>query len=394
MKFDASTYRLTDSGKAGLVTLVIGILGLIGSGLGWLNDAPRFYHAWLTAFVFWVTIALGGMFFTLLHHLTGATWSVVIRRIAECLMLQLPWLFLAFLPLLPGMHDLYHWSHEEAIAHDAILQAKAGFLNVSFFTIRSVIYFAVWSILAVVLYRTSLAQDASHKEEHTRKLRKVSAVGMLLFAVTVTFAAWDWLMSLDPHWFSTIFGVYVFAGCFFSSLAFLAGVSLWLRKRQVLSDVITVEHYHDLGKFMFGFTIFWSYIAFAQYLIIWYGNVPEETAWYLARWEGSWKTASLILFFGHFVIPFLVLLFRNVKRHMLTMRIIVIWFLVIHWVDIYWLVFPTHLEQGANLSWVELTTTIGLGGMFLWLFWQRLSAQALVPKGDSNLQVSIQYDNH
>jgi len=394
MKFDDATYKVTNPGRFGAVALTVGGLGLALSLVAVFVDSPRFYFGWLTAFYFWTTLALGGLFFTMLHHLTGARWSVVLRRISETMMMQLPWTTAAFIPVFFGIHDLYHWSHAEAVAHDAILQSKAGYLNTGFFTIRAVAYFAVWSLIAVALYRVSRRQDEGNTVEGTAKMRKSSAIGMMLFAVTTTFAAWDWLMSLEPHWFSTIFGVYSFGGAFFGSLGFMTAVCLLLRHNGALHNVITLDHYHDLGKLMFGFTVFWSYIAFSQYFLIWYANIPEETFWYLNRWQGGWKTVSLVLMFGHFVLPFVVMIFRNVKRSPVIMAIMALWFMIIHWVDIYWLAFPTLLPEGATLSWIEVVAAVGLGGIFLGLFWWRLTGAPLVPVGDPNLQRSITFTNH
>jgi len=394
MTADSKTYRLVEKGRLGIIALAVGVLGLAASALGWISEPERFYHAFLTAFVFWTSIALGGLFFTMMHHLTGARWSVVVRRICENLMMQLPWLFLAFIPIYFGIHDLYHWSHEEAVAADHVLQGKAAFLNVGFFTIRTIAYFAIWSILAVLLYRVSLKQDGGHKPEHLRSMRKISAIGMLLFAATITLSGWDWLMSLEPHWFSTVFGVYLFSGSFLSAVAVVTGTCLYLKRMDAFKNTFTLEHFHDLGKLMLAFTIFWSYIAFAQYFLIWYGNLPEETFWYTARWEGSWKVISLILLFGHFALPFTVLLFRSVKRNLSIMGFFVIWFLLMHWLDYYWLVYPTFTEQGATIGWLEIVAVLGLGGIFLWHFWYRIGSSPVVPAGDPELEKSINFINN
>ncbi len=393
MTADSKTYRLIEKGRLGIIALVVGVLGLAASALGWISEPERFYHAFLTAFVFWTSVALGGLFFTMMHHLTGARWSVVIRRICENLMMQLPWLFLAFIPVYLGIHDLYHWSHEEVVAADQALQGKAAFLNVGFFTIRTIAYFAIWSVLAVLLYRVSLKQDEGHRQEYRKKMRKVSAIGMLLFAATITLSGWDWLMSLEPHWFSTVFGVYLFSGSFLSAVAVVTGACLYLKRVEAFKDTFTLEHLHDLGKLMLAFTIFWSYISFAQYFLIWYGNMPEETFWYTARWEGSWRIVSLALLFGHFALPFTVLLFRNVKRSLPIMGFFVVWFLLMHWLDFYWLVYPTFMEQGASIGWLEIVTVLGLGGIFVWHFWYRISSSPVVPVGDPELQKSINFVN-
>jgi len=393
MTADSKTYRLVDKGRLGIVALVIGVLGLAASAMGWISEPERFYRAFLTAFAFWTSVALGGLFFTMMHHLTGARWSVVVRRIFENLMLQLPWLFLAFIPVYFGIHDLYHWSHEEVVAADHVLQGKAAFLNVGFFTTRTIAYFAIWSLLAVLLYRVSRQQDEGHRPEHLKRMRKLSAIGMLLFAATITLAGWDWLMSLEPHWFSTVFGVYIFSGSFLNAVAVVTGVFLYLGRLEAFKKTFTLEHLHDLGKLMLAFTIFWSYIAFAQYFLIWYGNLPEETVWYTARWVGSWKVISLVLFFGHFVLPFTVLLFRNVKRSRSLMWFFVVWFLLMHWVDYYWLVYPTFTEHGTSIGWLEIVPMLGLGGMFVWYFWRRLGSAPVVPAGDPELQNSMNFVN-
>ncbi len=393
MTLNKATYKLSEPGNFGMRMLMVAGVGLILSILGWVLDADRFYHAYLTAFVFWTSIGLGGLFFTMLHHLVGARWSVVIRRISESIMMVLPYMAALFIPALVGMHALYHWSHAEAVMHDPLLMAKSGYLNPTFFTIRTVFFFAIWSLLAIKLHGLSLKQDKGDTQAIGDAMRKTSAWGMLLFAVTVTYAGYDWLMSLNPHWFSTIFGVYFFAGGLLSVIAFMTLIALALHRKGILTETITVEHYHDLGKLMFAFTVFWTYIGFSQYFLIWYGNVPEETVWYLARWEGSWKFVSMVILFGHFVLPFIALLFRFTKRTPASLWIIASWILLMHWVDMYWLVYPTLLEKGASVTWIEPATMLFIGGLFLWAFWGRFARNPLVPVNDPKLAGSINHVN-
>jgi hypothetical protein len=229
-------------------------------------------------------------------------------------------------------------------------------------------------------------------------MRKVSAGGMILFALSISFAAFDWLMSLEPHWFSTIFGAYYFAGAFLGALSLMAILVLFLHRQGLLRETITVEHLHDIGKLMFGFVIFWAYVAYSQYFLQWYANIPEETFWFLRRWDGvdgtsGWKWTSLILIFGHFFIPFAILIFRAVKRSAALMWIMAIWLLILHYIDMYWLVYPTLFEDGAHFSWVDLATMAALGGIFFWLFWNTYSTKALVPVGDPRLEESIKFIN-
>lgn len=393
MTFDAKTYMLTQKGSFGRNALIAGAAGLILSAVGYAVDTPHFFYAYLMAFTFWMTLSLGALFFVMLHHLVSATWSVVIRRLAESLMATIPFMAIMFIPILFGVQHLYHWSDASAVATDALLQKKTGFLNYPFFVIRAAIYFFIWSTLAHLLYKASMKQDVNPSTELTQRMKIISAPGMILFAITTTLAGYDWLMSLEPHWYSTIYGVYFFAGGLVSIISLLALMSAVLQSRGILRGTISVEHYHDLGKLMFAFIIFWTYIGFSQYFLIWYGNIPEETIWYLQRWEGSWKGISLIIFFGHFVVPFTVLMFRNTKRTLTPLIVMAVWIIVMHWFDHYWLVFPTLEPKGATFNWIELATTLGIGGIFFWSFWSRFSSKALVPVGDPKLAASIHHVN-
>lgn len=397
MKLDSQTFRISEAGSFGSRALLIGALGLAASAGGYFVDSAQFFQSYLVAFVFWTLVGLGGLFLLLIHHLVDATWSVVLRRIFESISVTLPLMAFLFIPVAFGIHDLYHWSHAEVVAADPILQGKAAYLNVPFFIARTAFYFLIWFFLGRSLYKISLKQDKSPDAGQNRRLRQISAPGMVLFALTLTFAAFDWLMSLDPHWYSTIFGVYIYVGSLLSGLAFVILLSQYLRGQGVLADKITVEHYHDLAKLLFAFTVFWTYIAFSQYFLIWYGNIPEETAWFHERWVGSWKIVTMLLVFGHFVFPFLALIPRAAKRSLKWVKIMAVWMLLIHWVDLYWIIAPSvpghGAEPGVHLSWMDLTTMLGVGGIFLWMFWSRFSSQPLTPVGDSKLDESFKFLN-
>ncbi len=392
MKINTETFKLTEPGSFGRNALIVGILGLALSAAGYFVDSKQFFHSYLVAFVFWTSIGLGGLFFTLLNHLVGAEWSIVLRRISETVMIALPVMFVFFIPLIFGFHDLYHWSHPEAVDADPILKAKSGYLNEPFFIIRTVVYFAIWFVFARALYGMSVKQD-SGDQSNNEKMRRISAPGMILFAFTCTYAAFDWIMSLQPHWFSTIFGVWYFAAGLLACLAFINLFAQILRRNGVLAGQITVEHYHDLGKLKFAFTIFWAYISFSQFFLIWYANIPEETIFFLHRWEGSWQYVSLLLIFGHLMLPFLWLIPRATKRSLPAMAFIGIWLLLMHWVDLYWNIFPNLHKHGFQLSWMDLTTLVGIGGVFLWMMWVRMSAHALIPVKDPKLEKSLHFAN-
>ena len=389
MKFDAQTYRLTDKGRLGSIALITGIIGLALSFIGWATDARQFYFSYLTAFFFWLSIGLGGLFFVMLHHLVDAKWSIVIRRIAENLMMVIPAFIVLFIPLLFGMKELFQWMNPEIVGSDHLLQGKSGYLNLSFFLIRLFGYFIIWTALALLLRNISLKQDKSPNFDQIRKMRIISAPGMILFALTITFISFDLLMSLDAHWYSTIFGVYIFSGAFLAMLSFTTLLIIILQRHGVLTEAITGEHYHDLGKLMFAFIIFWGYMAFSQYFLIWYGNIPEETIWFLHRWEGSWRTITLLLVFGHFVLPFFILFPQTIKRNKRVMTVVTIWILVIHWLDIYWIVMPTLHHHGFHFSWLDVSTACGIGGIFVFMFWRIFAAKPIIPLGDPGLAKSI-----
>lgn len=389
MDFDAKTYRLSGSKYPGRIPLIIGIIAVILSAAGYFIDSGQFFHSYLIAFIFWCTIGLGGLFFVMIHYLTNATWSLVLRRIGENIMALLPLMAIFAIPILFGLGDLYHWSHSDIVHSDHLLLGKSAYLNIPFFIVRLIIYFAIWIFLSSYLFRLSLRQDNAHHDSILRKAVKTSAPGMILFAITVSFFSFDLLMSLDPHWYSTIFGVYIFAGSFLNLLSFMTVNIIYLRKKCALVNEITSEHFRDLGKLIFAFIIFWGYMAFSQYFLIWYGNIPEETVWFLHRWDGSWKIISLILVFGHFVIPFLVLFPMEIKKNIPVMLTVSVWILIMHWIDIYWIVMPSFHHHGVHLSWMDLTTMAGIGGFFTWRFRRIIYSHPLVPVNDPRLETSI-----
>jgi len=394
MQYEKDTYRLTDGGKISNGALLTGIIFLAISALGLLADKSQFFHSYLVAFLFWTSVALGGLFFTMVNHVLGTQWSIVLRRIGETTLIVLPVLAILFIPLIFGIHDIYHWSHAEEVVKDHLLQKKADYLNSGFFVSRTIIYFVIWILFGRSLYRLSLKQDNDPNEGIVTRMRNISAPGLVLYALTVTFAAFDWLMSLNPHWYSTIFGLYFFSGCFLAILSFLVLFGQFLKSNNVLNETITVEHYHDLAKLLFGFTIFWGYMGFSQYFLIWYANIPEETIWYLVRWEGNWKYITMTIVFGHFLIPFLGLMTRASKRSGPWLIFISIWILVMHWIDIYWMVFPTHSPEGFFLSWMDLSLFIGLGALFFWIFWRKFILHPMIPAKDYRFPLSLVFKNN
>ncbi|QDU41174.1 hypothetical protein Mal4_55390 [Maioricimonas rarisocia] len=362
------------------------------TGSGW----ERFQASYLVGFLFVVSLSLGGLFFVLIQHVTRAGWSVVVRRIAEIMaaalaplaVLSLPIL----IPLLLGSHALFEWNDPQLVQTDELIRHKRPYLNPGFFTIRSLIYFVVWAGLGSFLLSRSRAQDKTGDVRNTHSMQSIAPVGLLLFALSVNFFAFDYLMSLAPHWFSAIYGVYYFSGAVVGGLATMILASLWLQRKGVLGDEVTTEHYHDLGKLLFGFNFFWGYIAFSQYLLIWYANIPEETGWFLIRQENGWKVVSLIVLFGHLLIPFLGLISRQSRRNRVSLVFWSCWLLVMHWVDLYWNVLP----QFSVNPWpglVDVLATVGLCGVYIALVFRTASQGAWLPIRDPRLNESLAFHN-
>jgi len=380
------------------VLLAIGVSGLSGAfalAAGTAGGWARFYPSYLVSFVFFLSLALGALFFVLVQHVTRAGWSVAVRRLAEGIApnVFLPMAFLAA-PVLYGLPTLYPWTDTAAVAADHLLQAKEPWLNVPFFLLRTVFYFGVWSALAIWFHRKSTEQDKTGDPGLTKKMETTSTVALIVFAFTVTFFAFDYLMSLTPHWYSTIFGVYFFAGCVLGFFALMTVLAFLVQRAGGLRRTITTEHYHDLGKLIFAFTVFWAYIAFSQYMLMWYANLPEETMWYAARQDGSWTRFSLLLLFGHFLVPFLALMSRDVKRRKPLLVAGAVWMLAMQWADVYWLVMPGKSPGTIPFSLMDVAVFLGVGGLFFAAAVRRLGAHPLVAVKDPRLSESLGFESY
>lgn len=393
-----AAFRPSLSTRAWALPALIAVALLVMSAVGWAIDAPQFYFSYHVGWVFCLSLSIGALFFIVIQHLTKARWSVVVRRIAEVLAYMFPLLAIMSIPTIIGMHDLFHWTHHELYDpldphYDPIIAGKHAYLNVPFFLARLAIYFVAWTILSYRLYTLSLRQDVDPDPNIPAKLRATSAWGLPLLAVTTAFASYDLLMSLDPHWFSTIFGVYFFAGAFWVMLAFLTFTVLYLQRGGMLREVVTKEHYQDLGKLMFGFTVFWAYIAFSQYMLIWYGNLPEETVWFRHRLEHGWGYHSAALLVLHFIVPFWLLIPRAPKRVKGMLGFMVVYFFIMQWFDLHWLSMPILHGHEAGFHWLDFTTWLGLFGVFLAVFLWRLGRHSLVPQRDPYLAKSLAFHN-
>ena len=372
----------------------VGVLCLVAAFALGHDRLQRLLAAYLVAYLFWLTLALGGLFFVLVQFAARAGWSVAVRRLAEHVAGTLPLFALLFVPLAAGAGTLFPWSDAAVVAADPVLRGKSAYLDGGFFILRGAVYVIAWAAMGWWFRRRSLAQDASADPRTTRLLQSVSAPALIVFAVTLTYASFDWIMSLDPHWFSTVFGVYLFAGSAMAIFALVSLLAILLERRGgPLEGVVTAEHYHDLGKLLFGFVVFWAYIAFSQYMLIWYGNLPEERVWFAERLGNGWLAVSIALALAHFVLPFFYFLPVRTKRHRGLLAAGCLWVLAAHALDLYWLVMPAVHPAGPTLSPLDVLAWLGVGGLFTANLGLLLRRPALVPVGDPRLPESLSFEN-
>jgi hypothetical protein len=369
--------------------LTVGIAGGLISVVGLWTNPAQFFQSYLVAYMFVLGVTLGCLALGMVHQLSGGAWGVVIRRPIGAASRVLPVLTVLFLPLVFGMSHLYEWTHADVVAGDEVLQHKQLYLNVPFFLVRAVFYFVVWNALSFFLNAWSLEQDRTGDPAIARRMQLLSAGGLMGYGLTVTFASFDWLMSLEPHWFSTIYGVLIIGGQGLSALAFLIAASAWLSRRPPLQGIIVPAHFHDLGNLMLAFVMLWAYFAFSQYLIIWSGNLPEEIAWYLHRLQTGWRAVGALLVVLHFVAPFGLLLSRAIKRQANLLVKVAYLILVLRVVDLYWLVAPEFHRDGVAVSWLDLVLPFSLSALWLGCFVWQLRGRAILPVHDPQFDEAL-----
>ena len=359
---------------------------------GFATDPEHFFPAYLVAFAFGISIAIGAAFFVMVQHLTGSAWSVTVRRLMEALMRTLPLFLLLFLPLTRGLHYLYDWSHADA-AKDRLLKLKLGYLNESWFTARGLIVIGLLSIWALILFAKSRKQDSSGAVSLTLSSERWSAPGIIILFIGSSVASFDWIMSLDARWYSTMFGVVFLAGGAMAFIATLIIVCLWLRSSGYLENAINTEHYHDLGKWLFAMMVFWAYVAFSQYMLIWYANMPEETVWFKTRLQGSWLYMALFLIAGHFILPLFALMPRAIKRNRSALAFFAPWLLLMHYADLYWQVMPVFHRQGFAIDWLSPVCLVAIVSSMGLVFWSAFRECPLVAVGDPRLRQALAFHN-
>jgi hypothetical protein len=369
--------------------LLAGALGAVVSLGGAFVNFTQFMQSYLMAYMLCLGVTLGSLALGMVHQLSGGAWGVVIRRPIGAAARVLPVMTLLFVPIALGMSRLYPWTNADLVAHDEVLRHKQVYLNTPFFLARAALYFLVWNVLSYFLNAWSLEQDRNPDPRIARRMQKLSAGGLLAYGLTITFAAFDWLMSLEPHWFSTIYGVLIMGGQALSALASLIVALVWLSRRPPLDRIVVAAHFHDLGNLLLAFVMLWAYFSFSQYLIIWSGNLPAEITWYTHRLQTGWRWVGTALVLFHFAVPFVLLLSRAVKRDPQMLVKVAIAVLTVRLLDLFWLIAPEFHPAGIAVSWLDLLLPLTLGSIWLGCFVWQLRGRAILPVHDPEFDETL-----
>ena len=365
------------------------LLGGVCCVLGFMMDVRHASFVQLMNFLFLTSIGIGALFLVALEYIAGAVWSVPLRRVNEFLASLIPVAALMAVPLFFHLHDLYQWVNADIVSHDALVKIKEPYLNVNFFTIRFVVVFGLWTLLFYLFTHNSLRQDIDKDQNHTKFNIGLAAAFMPIFAIGLTIIAIDWAMSLEPHWYSTIYGVYYFAGTVLAGVSTATYITVKLHEQGFFPQ-LRRDHFYSLGTLMFVFVNFWAYIAFSQFLLIWYANLPEETYWFIARWKNGWEYISVLLIVVHFAVPYFMLLSQDSKMDLKRLKFISIWILFAHLLDLYWLVMPTY-SASPVLSWMEVSFPFLTVGLVIVVFEWKMKRRNLIPIGDPKLERGLEF---
>jgi len=373
-------------------SLVIGVVALAACAFGAFSNSEQFYQSYLFGYLFWIGIALGSIALLSLHHMVAGEWGFVIQRVLESGARTVPLMAVLVLPILFGVQELYVWAQPDVVAADPILQHKEAYLNPTFFGVRTGIFFLIWFVLFYLFTKWSGDQDKSGDPALTTRLERLGGPAILLYVLTVTFASIDWVMSLDPHWFSTIFGFMFVVGQALLTLAFATLVVSRLAGQEPISNVIQRKHFHDLGNLILAFVALWAYMGVSQFLIIWSGNLPEEIPWYLQRSHGGWQWLAIFVVLFHFAVPFVLLLMRRNKRKANILARVAIGIIIMRFFDLYWILAPNFHLDGITIHWLDIVAPVGIGGLWLAVFLSNLKGRPLLPIKDPRLQEAFQHD--
>lgn len=384
----STTQQSTGVARMQMPALVLGIIGVAGSAFGFFTDPQTAFRAWVAPFIFWFLIAAGSLAVLCLQYTTGGEWGVLIRRPLGAAARTIP-LFLVFgLPIAFGLSHIYQWANPEIVAHDALLQKKQLWLNPQGWMIRAVVYFALWTLWAwrIRVLSNEFAKSRSPYTELSR--RKWAASGLLMFVLSITFASVDWVMSLEPKWYSTMYGISFTIGAGLSAFAFVTFFLTTISQTKAMEGILKPMHFRDLGNLMLAFTMLWAYTNFSQFLLVWYGNIKEETPYYLKRMHHGWGIISAALILFHFFLPFFMLLMRNIKDRPQTIAVVTIIVLAMRFVDAYWLVGPAYYEH-FSVSWITIFAFLAIGGLWLFTFIWQLKGQTIIPIHETWVEEAI-----
>ncbi len=377
--------NLSDLQKRAMIAGIVLLVVLVAAAF--LNS-HQFFQSYLIGWTFWTGICVGSLALLMLQHLTGGGWGLVIRRSLEAATRLLPLMAILFIPIILGAHSIYPWTDHEELAKHPVVQFKTPFLNLPFFTVRAVVYFAIWITLAFLLNKWSLAQDRTADNRYTKNMRLLAGPGMVVLIFSVTFAAIDWYMSIEPEWFSTIYGFIFVAAWTLSALAFVIAVMARLSREEPMKRIVAPLHFHDLGKLLLALVMLWAYFAFSQYLIIWSGNLPEEITWYIARMHNPWGAIIVVIAILHFAAPFLFLLSRSVKRNPRRLVVIAAGILVMRAVDLLWMLVPAFPDH--KWIWLDVISLLGFGGLWVAFFTWQLGKRSLIPINDPQFESTME----
>lgn len=375
------------------IALTSGAIGLALCGVFAIQNRTQFFRSYLFAYVFWLAIPIGCMAILMLHHLTGGWWGYPIRRLLEAGTRTFVWMAALFVPVLLGMPHLYKWAQPAEVAADPMLQYKRPYLNPPFFTLRALIYFAIWIGLARILNKWSSEQDRTADPRLATRLEALSGPGLILWGIAATYSSIDWVMSLEAHWFSTIYGMIVMVVAALTAMSFVVFVLRKLSGQEPISHAVTASQFNDLGNLMLAFVMLWAYLSFSQFLIIWAGNIKDEIPWYMSRAFGGWGAIAAILIVLHFALPFLLLLQRGVKRRLRMLSFVAGMLMVLSLVDVYWLVAPAYETSGPRVSPLDIFAVVGIGGVWLAAFFSELKKWPLLPQHDPRFEGALEHEH-
>lgn len=380
---------LAQVGRRSWIALGVGIVGLLFCLLGWFVEPRQFFMAYLFAELFWVGVALGSMGFLMIHYLTGGDWGWPVRRFCEAAAKTIPLAGLFFIPIFFGLHDLYPWAMPAKLAASDVLQHKQPLLNPPFFIGRAVLAFVIWSSMAYFLNKWSREQDETLDPAPMKRIRTLSGPGLVIYPLTITMTHVDWIMSLEPKWYSTMFPILICIGQLLGALAFVIVLLYWLGPRTSLAQILGKENFHHLGSLLLAMAMMWAYLSFGQLIIIWSGDLPHEISWYLHRIAGGWRWIVVFLFLFHFLVPFFLLLSRRIKRTAAALAAIAGAIFVAHIIDVWWLVTPSFYHHGIHVSWLDFAAFFGIGGVWCFAFARNLESKSLIPVNDPRFAVAV-----